>query len=186
MLCVGASDLVNYYDVVMTNTPRAVRWTISLCSTALFFLFCWLLNFVLGDIGNIPGPARSELSSSTALKEVEDLQASLREQVGNFDRDLTYQQTIKQGRRDTMDEARATWDQMMAEYRFVVASGQKPGSELTGALDQVRTHTASFDDRTWSLLAELAGSGTWTLVQFISEVKDFDVSRYWDPKSAKR
>jgi predicted RNA-binding Zn-ribbon protein involved in translation (DUF1610 family) len=79
------------------------------------------------------------LSSSTALKESEDLQASLREQVGNFDRDLTYQQTIKQGRRDTMDEARATWDQMMAEYRFVVASGQKPGSELTGALDQVRT-----------------------------------------------
>ncbi|MEE2887576.1 MAG: hypothetical protein VX951_09105 [Planctomycetota bacterium] len=124
----------------MTNRPpRALRWTILLCSTALFFLFCWLLGFVLGDIGDIPGPTRSDLSSSTATRKSEELQTSLKEQVSTLDRDLTYQQTIKQGRRDTMTEARATWDQMMAEYRFVVASGQTPGSELTTALDQVRT-----------------------------------------------
>ena len=124
----------------MTNTsPQAVRWTIQLCSTALFFLFCWLLNFVLGDIGNVPGPALSEMQTWTVTKEAKDLQASLQEQVSSLDLDLNYQQAIKKGRRDTMDEARATWDQMMAEYRFVVASGQAPGAELTTALDQVRS-----------------------------------------------
>ena len=124
----------------MTNRPTsALRWTILLCSAALFFLFCWLLAFVLGDIGDLPGPTRSDLPSSTTTQEAEDLQTTLQEQVSVFDRNLTYQQTIKQGRRDTMDEARDTWDQMMAEYRFVVASGQQPGPELTAALDQVRT-----------------------------------------------
>ena len=123
----------------MSNRPpRTLCWIIRLCSAALFFLFCWLMSFVLGDLGSLAGPMRDDLPSSAATTETEDRAVSMKQQITTLERDLRYQQTIKQGRSETMGEARGTWDQMMAEYRFVVASGQAPGSDLTAALDQVR------------------------------------------------
>ncbi|MDP6762519.1 MAG: hypothetical protein QF903_15530 [Planctomycetota bacterium] len=114
--------------------PTGLKWIIRSLSVSLFVLLAWLLQFALGDIGDLTPPARSAYLERhldpQLLQRERDLERDLEESEAEVGRHVEVQDTLLA----SMDVARETMQEMTGLHRLSIEQGIPPSPEQEAAL----------------------------------------------------
>lgn len=114
--------------------PTALKWTVYLLSMTLTFLWIWLLGFVLSDIGDLEGPSYALVEENFVDATVIERSESLAEEIRDLEVQIRRQQEIQSTLRNSMDNARATMEQMMNLHRLSLERSVNPTQAQQDAL----------------------------------------------------
>src|SRR3990172_7155492 len=99
------------------------RFVILLLSILLTALIYWLLGFVLGDIGDLPGPEYADVENELLDPSLLTTQEHLADELADVNRQITNQEG-RQGRlRDSTRSAQTTLSQLIEMQRLSVQRG---------------------------------------------------------------
>ena len=116
------------------QSPRRYRWALRLLSFLLTLLFYWLLNFVVGDIGNLPGPRYDQIERQLVSEKLLDQIHSLNKQREDLQDQVHGQRQVQEILRQSMEESRATMDQLIELHRLSLEKGVVPSEAQKQAL----------------------------------------------------
>lgn len=116
------------------TAPASLKWATYFLSTLLTFLIIWLLGFFLSDIGDLKGPDLQEVTQRHVDQNLVDRSTELQSQIRGIDSQIRRQREIQENLRQSMDNARATMEQMMSLHRLSLEQKVAPSDVDSEAL----------------------------------------------------
>lgn len=114
--------------------PAALRWAVYFLSLILTFLWVWLLSFVLSDIGDLEGPEYDAIREQHVDGSLVERSTELHDEIRAIDVQIRRQNEIQNGLKNSMDNARATMEQMMSLHRLSLERSVNPTEAQQEAL----------------------------------------------------
>jgi predicted RNA-binding Zn-ribbon protein involved in translation (DUF1610 family) len=105
--------------------------------TVLFsLLIFWLLDFAVGDIGNIPGPKREDVEKRFLSQDLINQRDDIDKQIGDIDRNISAERERQSLLRDSTSRYEATLTQLLGLQRANAQKGVSTGQGQQQALAQ--------------------------------------------------
>jgi hypothetical protein len=117
-----------------TKGPWLHRVLVLLLSIATAILFYWLLDFVVSDIGSLPGPVWAELEREHLDPELTAQQERLAAELDGAARQIRSQQERQALLRRSTDSSRDTMNQLLEVQRLGLQKGVRPSGAEQAAL----------------------------------------------------
>ncbi len=114
--------------------PKRYRYLINILSALLTVLFIWLLGFVLGDIGTLPGPDYEEIEKQHVDQKLIDELNTLREQEEKLSRQIKNQKEIQDILQTSTQNTKETMNQLLEMHRLNIEKGIDPTEKEQKAL----------------------------------------------------
>lgn len=112
-----------------TAAPKRHRFLIWLFGGAMCLLSYWLLGFIMGDIGSLPGPNYSELEEQRLDQTLVDRADELSGQIETTKRDSTNLQTTQKLLRESIGSSQRTLTQLMDVQKLALEKGVELSDE---------------------------------------------------------
>lgn len=149
--------------------PRSLRIGTFLLSVVLTFLLIWLLGFVLSDIGNIDGPDYQAVMEEHVDQALRDKAEDLQKEIAAIETGTKRQGELQKDLKRSMDNARATMQQMMDlqrlsleqkatptdEERNALATAQQRFLDAQNAFEEANTEIADSNEKRFQLRQDL-------------------------------
>ncbi len=114
--------------------PWTHRALVHLFTVILTILIYWLLGFVVGDIGSLPGPSYKDLEKrlldQKLVRKAEDLES----QIARAERTIKDQQKRQKLLRDSTNNSQRTMNQLLEIQRLSLRKNVKPTAEEQSVL----------------------------------------------------
>jgi hypothetical protein len=154
--------------------PRSVRVGSFFLSILLMLLFVWLLGFVLDDIGDIEGPDYRAVTEEYVDEGLRQRAAELEQLIVDIEIQVARQAELQADLRRSMDNARATMQQMMDLHRLSLQQQVPVTDTEKTALATAQQRFLEAQDRYEAANTEIAASNEakFQLRQEAQEVQD--------------
>lgn len=129
-----------------------------LLSVLLVFLMIWLLGFILGDIGDIDGPAYEDIRREHVDESLLVRTTDLNREIGVLETKIERQGELQKDLKRSMDNARSTMQQMMDLQRLSLERQATPTEEERAALATAQQRFLGAQDKFEEANAEIAAS----------------------------
>ena len=149
--------------------PRSLRIGTFLLSVVLTFLLIWLLGFVLSDIGNLDRPDYRKVMEEHVDQALRDRADDLQKEIAAIEIGTQRQTELQKDLKRSMDNARATMQQMMdlqrlsleqkatptEQERTAMATAQQRFLDAQNAFEEANTEIADSNEKRFQLSREL-------------------------------
>lgn len=114
--------------------PKRYRYFVNLLSVLLTVLFIWLLGFILGDIGTLPGPEYEEIEKQHVDQKLVDEFSTLQEKEQKLSRQIKNQKEIQDILQTSTQNSKETMNQLLEMHRLKIEKGIDPTEKEQSAL----------------------------------------------------
>ncbi len=121
------------------RAPRLHRLVIGLLSLVLTLLLFWALDFVVDDIGRLPGPDYDEIDARIGDADLRAEVQGLQQRREALETQIANQSEIQRILSDSMTESRSTMNQLIEVHRLSLEKGVTPTAEEQRALAESQT-----------------------------------------------
>jgi predicted RNA-binding Zn-ribbon protein involved in translation (DUF1610 family) len=123
-------------EVQKNKGPWRHRVLVGVFTVLFSLLIFWLLDFAVGDIGNIPGPRREDIENKFLSQDLIKQRELIDKQVGDLDREISAQKERQSLLRDSTTRYEATLTQLLSLQRSNAQKGVSTGPGQQQALAQ--------------------------------------------------
>ncbi len=118
--------------------PWTHRFLVRLFTVILTVLIYWMLDFVISDIGNWPGPVLSDVEEELLDQDLVKQEGDLEEKIADAQREIQEQRTLQTIVRDSTSNSRQTESYLLNIQRLNLQKDVVPSEEEREALAVAR------------------------------------------------
>lgn len=123
-------------DRPVTAAPKRYRVLIWMFTASMCLLTYWLLGFIIGDIGSLPGPSYSELEEQRLDQTLVAHAGELGSQIETAKRDISNLQTTQRLLRESISNSQRTLNQLMDVQKLALEKGVEFSAEQQQAMTE--------------------------------------------------